>query len=298
MFIYFFSVIDGVLRADLFMPYPPVINLFLSLIRPIQVSRVCNLLTRQSSNTGELLALQQLQAGTATSGDVAQLILDAILGSNGSSVTTADDDNLAVLAALDDGVKSGLGAASELLKLKDTSRAVPQDGLGLINGLLVQLDGLVTTVEAHPSVRDAVLVSGEASVGVLVELVGGDEVSRQDNLDVLGLGLLDQLGNGLGTGLVKERVTNGEVVRDLLEGESHATADDEGVDLVKQVVDELDLVRDLGTTEDGKERSLRGLESLGEVVELLLHEETGGLLGQINANHGRVSTVSSAESIV
>lgn len=256
------------------------------------------LLTGQSSNTRELLALQQLQAGTATSGDVAQLILDTILGSNGGSVTTTNDDNLAVLAALDNGVKSGLGAASELLKLKDTGRAVPQNGLGLVNSLLVQLDGLITTVKAHPSIRDTILVSGEASVGVLVKLVGGDEVGRQDNLDVLGLGLLDQLGNGLGAGLVEERVANGEVVEDLLEGESHATADDEGVNLVKQVVDELDLVRDLGTAQNGKERSLRGLESLGEVVELLLHEETGGLLGQLNANHGRMSTVSSAESIV
>lgn len=283
------------LRADLFNAISPR-HQFIPFAH--STHGACNLLTGQSSNTRKLLALQQLQAGTATGGDVAQLVLDAILGGDGSSVTTADDDNLAVLAALDSGVKGGLGAASKLLKLKDTGRAVPQDGLGLTNGLLEQLNGLLTTVKAHPSIRDTILVSSEASVGVLVELVGSDEVDRQDNLDVLGLGLLDQLGNGLSTGLVEERVANGEVVLDLLEGESHATADDEGVDLVEQVVDELDLVRDLGTTENGKERSLRGLESLGEVVELLLHEETSSLLGQVNANHGRVSTVSSAESIV
>lgn len=259
---------------------------------------VCHLLTRQSSNTGELLALQQLQASTTTGGDVAQLVLDAVLGSNSGGITTTNDDNLAVLAALDSSIESGLGSLGELLKLKDTSRAVPQDGLGLGDGLLVQLDGLLAAVETHPAVGDTRLVSGGASVGILVELVGSDVVDGQDQLDVLVLGLLDQLGNGLGASLIEEGSADGDVVEDLLEGEGHATADDEGVDLVKEVVDELDLVRDLGTAEDGEERSLRGLESLGKVVELLLHEETGSLLGQVNANHGRVSTVGSAESVV
>lgn len=229
---------------------------------------------------------------------MAELVLNTVLGGNSGSVATTDDDNLAVLDTGNGSVESGLGTSSELVKLKDTSGAVPQDGLGLINGLLEESDGLLTAVETHPAVGNTVGIGGVASVSILVELVGSDVVNGQDELDVLGLGLLNQASNGLGTSLVEEGVTNGDVVEGLLEGESHTTADDEGVDLVQEVVNELDLVSDLGTTEDGEERTLRRLESLGKVVELLLHEETGSLLGQIDTDHGGVSTVSSAESIV
>lgn len=258
-----------------------------------------DLLTRQSSNTGKLLALEQLQAGTSTSGDVAQLVLDAILGGDGSCVTTTDDDNLAlVLDTIDNSIQGRLGTVGELLKLKDTSGAVPKDGLGLADSLLVQLHGLLTTVETHPAIGNAFSVGGCASVGVLGELVRGDIVHRQDNLDALLLGLLHKRADRLGSSLVEEGVANGDTLESLLEGESHATANDEGIDLVQQVVDELDLVRDLGTSEDGEEGTLRSFESLGKVVELLLHEETGSLLWEVDTDHGGVSTVGSTESII
>jgi hypothetical protein len=257
------------------------------------------LLTGQSSNTGKLFALEELQAGTTASRDVTNLVLNAVLLGDGGGVTTTDDDDLAVLLdSIDDGVKSGLCATGELLELKDTGGTVPEDGLGLGDGLLVELDGLLTTVKSLPAVGDTILVGGVASVGVLVKLVGGDVVDREDELDALLLGLLNEVTDGLGAGLVEEGVSDGDVLESLLEGEGHATADDEGVDLVKEVVDKLDLVGDLGTTEDGQEGALGVLEGLGEVLELLLDEETGGLLGEIDTDHGRVSTVSSAESVV
>ncbi|KAI6777240.1 hypothetical protein HG530_001185 [Fusarium avenaceum] len=246
-----------------------------------------------SGNTGQLLALEELQAGTTTGGDVAELVLNAVLLGNGSGVTTTDDDDLAVLLdSVDNSIESLLGALGELLELEDTGRTVPEDGLGLSDGLLVELDGLVAAVKSLPAVGDTVLVGGVASVGVLVELVGSDVVDGENELNALGLGLLNEAANSLGTGLVEERVTDGDVLEGLLEGEGHATADDEGVDLVKEVVDELDLVGDLGTTEDGKEGALRLLEGLGEVLKLLLDEETGSLLGEVDTDHGGVSTVS------
>ena len=69
-------------------------------------------------------------------------------------------------------------------------------------------------------------------------------------------------------------------------------------DFIEHVVNELDLVRDLGTTQDGQEGALGLLEGLGEVVELLLDEETGSLLGKVDTDHGAVSTVGSTESVV
>lgn len=257
-----------------------------------------NLLTRESSNTRELLALEQLERSTTTGRDVAELVLNTVLGSDSGSVTTTNDDNLASLGSGNSVVESGFGAAGELLELEDTTRAVPQDGLGLVNGLLEELDRLLTTVETHPAIGDALLVGSLASVGVLVELVGGDEVSRKDNLDVVLLGLLNKVLDSLAASLVKERVTNLHVLKSLLEGESHTTADDEAVDLAEEVVNELNLVRDLGTTENGKEGTLGLLEGLGEVVELLLDKETRGLLGEVDTDHGAVGTVSGTESVV
>ncbi len=67
----------------------------------------------------------------------------------------------------------------------------------------------------------------------------------------------------------------------------------------EQVVDELDLVGDLGATEDGEEGALAGFSrALREVLELLLDQEAGGLLWEVNADHGAVGAVSGAESVV
>ncbi|KAJ6445317.1 hypothetical protein O9K51_00076 [Purpureocillium lavendulum] len=245
-------------------------------------------LTRQGHDAGQGLALEQLEAGAAARRDVAELVLDAVVGGDGGGVAAADDDNLAVLlAAVDDGVERGLCAVGKVGELEDAGGAVPKDRLGVGDGLLVQLDRLLAAVEAHPALGDAVGVGGLARLGVLCELVGRDVVDGEHHLDALGLGLGHEVGHRLGAGLVEERVANGHAVERLLEGEGHAAADDERVDLVEQVVDELDLVRDLGAAEDGQEGALRRLERLGEVVELLLHEEAGGLLGQVDADHGR-----------
>ena len=89
-----------------------------------------------------------------------------------------------------------------------------------------------------------------------------------------------------------------DVFEGLFEGESHASADNQRVDLVQHVLDQLNFVRDLGTTEDGQEGTFGVLEGLCEIFEFLLHEETGSTLGELNSDHTRVSTVSGTESIV
>ena len=282
---------------NLFMCIYVIIFLFVLLFIGEIIMRK-DLLTRQSADTGQLLALEQLQAGSATSGDVAELVLDLVVGGNGSGVTTTDDDGLAGGGGLEGGVHGLLGAVGELLHLEDTGRTVPQDGLGLVDGSLVELDGLLAAVETHPAVGDAGLVGGGGGVGGGAEGVGGDVVDGQDELDVVLLGLLHEAGDLLGAGLVEERVANADALEGLLEGEGHAAADDEQVDLVEQVVDQLDLVADLGAAEDGEEGTLGRLESLGEVVELLLHEEAGGLLGEVDADHGAVGAVGGAEGVV
>ena len=92
--------------------------------------------------------------------------------------------------------------------------------------------------------------------------------------------------------------TYGDVFECLCKGESHATTNDEGVDLVEHVFDELDLVGHLGTAEDGKEGAIGALEDLCKVLELFLHEKPGSLFLEVDANHTSVSTVCSAKGIV
>lgn len=257
-----------------------------------------HLLTGQSSNTGQLLALQKFKRGTTTSRNVRELVLSTVLGSNGSGVTTADDNDRARLSSLDSSVEGLLSSVGEGLHLKDTGGTVPEDGLSLGNSLLVQLDRLGADVQTHEAVRNTLGVGGGANVGIGGELVGGHVVDGQDDLDVVLLGLLDDVADDLAAGLVEEGVTDLDVLEGLLEGKGHAAGDDQAVDLGKEVVDQLDLVGDLGTAQDGEERALRVLEGLGEVLELLLDEETGGLLGQLDTDHGTVGTVGSAESVV
>lgn len=69
-------------------------------------------------------------------------------------------------------------------------------------------------------------------------------------------------------------------------------------DLVEQVLNQLNLVRHFGATEDGEERPLGRLEHFGKVLELFRHEQTGSLLRQVDSDHGRVGAVSGAERVV
>lgn len=226
------------------------------------------------------------------------LVLHLVLGSDGSGVTTTDDDNGAGLGGLDSSVEGLLGGVGEGLELEDTGGTVPEDGLGLGNSGLVQLDGLGTDIQTHVTVGDTGRIGGRANGGIGGELVGGDVVDGEDDLDVVLLGLLDDLADDLAASLIEETVADLDVLEGLLEGEGHGSGDDQAVNLGEEVVNQLDLVGDLGATENGKEGTGRALKSLGEVLELLLHKETGSLLGKVHADHGAVGAMGGTESIV
>lgn len=229
---------------------------------------------------------------------MAELGLSTVLGSDGCSVTTADDDNRTRLSSRNSSIKGLLGSVGEGLQLEDTRRTVPEDGLGLGNSLLVQLNTLLTDIQAHVSIGNTVSIGGIASLGIGGELVSGHVVNGQNNLDIVLLGLLNDIADNLATGLIEQTVANLDVLEGLLEGEGHSTSDDQAVDLGQQVVDQLDLVRDLGTSQNGQEGALGAFQSLSKVLKFLLHQEAGSLLGQVNTNHRAVSTVGSSESVV
>ena len=104
--------------------------------------------TRNVSHTGRIwhgkfasvthLALEELETGTSTSADVAQLVLRAVLRRNSGGITTANDDCRAILCSLNRRVKECFGALSELGKLEDTRRTVGS-GMSTVNGNLLNV---------------------------------------------------------------------------------------------------------------------------------------------------------------
>ena len=60
---------------------------------------------------------------------------------------------------------------------------------------------------------------------------------------------------------VEETVADRHALQDLLEGEGHAAADDDLVGLFEEIVDQRDLVGDLGPAEDRQQRALAGWSS-------------------------------------
>src|SRR5690348_11946124 len=63
------------------------------------------------------------------------------------------------------------------------------------------------------------------------------------------LGLLNKILYGLGALLVEQRLADLNIVQDLLEGEGHASANDDLIDAVDHVVDQLNLIGDLGSAQ-------------------------------------------------
>ena len=83
------------------------------------------------------------------------------------------------------------------------------------------------------------------------------------------------------------------------EGIGHAAADDQLVALGQQILNDRDLVADLGAAQDGNVGMLRIGGGATQVLQLLFHQETGD--GRQEARHalgGGVSAVRRAEGIV
>ena len=111
--------------------------------------------------------------------------------------------------------------------------------------------------------------------GVGGELVGEDVVGGKQKTDALcfrfgegGFGDVELVGFDEGpTSRLALRVE---------EGIGHASADDDGVGFFKQVVDDADLVGDLGPADDGDEGLVWLCQGFAHIGELFFHQQTGG----------------------
>ena len=95
-----------------------------------------------------------------------------------------------------------------LNKCKCAHVPIPQDGPRLGDRITVQLAALRSDIESKPPIRNTGLVRRLPGLRVFVELVGGDVVDGENELDTLGLCLFYERSNLLRARWVKERVAN------------------------------------------------------------------------------------------
>lgn len=135
---------------------------------------------------------------------MAQSIFLASLRNNSRGVSSSNDDNRAILRRLDVSLEQRSRAACECRELENTWRTVPEDGLCAEDGVLEEFARLGTAVEAHPGVGDAGGVGRGGGLGVFVEVIGGDIVNGENELDVVLLRFLDKCGDLLRTSFIEE----------------------------------------------------------------------------------------------
>ncbi len=107
-----------------------------------------------------------------------------------------------------------------------------------------------------------------------LEAEGNDGVDRQDDRAVRALGLFQHAERGRGQVLLGQRLADADALR-MQERVRHGAADHQGVDLGDEVLQEIELGRDLGAADDGDDGLLRCVQRLAERFQLGLHAASG-----------------------
>ena len=131
------------------------------------------------------------------------------------------------------------------------------------------------------------------------ELRRDDVIDGQLEPDAARLRARDDSARAVQPIVLDQRLADRQLLR-LEERVGHRAADEQRVDLAQQVLDDLDLVRDLRAAEDRDERAVGLLHRVAEVLQLLLHQEAGRAFadGADDAVHRRVRAVGRAERVV
>eukprot|EP00899_Mesostigma_viride_P028401 jgi/Mesvir1/8746/Mv26114-RA.1 len=250
------------------------------------------------SDTWQHPALEQLQGSTATGGDVGHLVREASLLDGRDGVTTADDGDHALSRELRQGLGDGIRAHRKLLKLKHAHGPVPDDALALLELIAECLDRGGADIEAHPALRDVVR-GHDLALRISSELVGHVDIHGEKKLNALRSSLGNQVLGEIQLILLDQRGADA-LALGLVEGEDHATAQDQLVALLQQGLDHADLGGHLGASDDGAEGARGVSDGAIEVIQLLLQQVAGhgGLEELGHTGSGGVGAVGRAEGVV
>jgi hypothetical protein len=225
----------------------------------------------EDGDAGQFLALEEFEGGTAAGGDVAEPVLVEAEGAHGRGrVATADDGEGAGRRGVDDRLGDPTGPVGEGGELEHAHRTVPEHGLRTAQHGAEGLDGRRADVQAHLVVGHGVHRDGGGRA------VGGE--GRRDD-DVGGqhddvTEPLEQVTAGIDHVLLQQGGAHGQSLRGE-EGEAHAAADDEAVDLRGEGLDDPELVGDLRSAQDDGVGVLRVLGDAAQHRQLGLDQAAG-----------------------
>src|SRR6266568_3382776 len=198
-------------------------------------------------------ASEELKTGAAAGAHEGDFVAQPGLVESLDAVAAANDALGAIfLSGFSHRASDGIGAVSKTLVLKQTHRAVPEDGLGFEDHLGVSLNGSRADVQARRILRTiwigiqsrALPISDR--LALLVQLIGLDRrrhhvVGGQQELRIPGLGFGQRNFGDVHFVWFHQRCAHSKPLRQP-EGVSHGAADQNGVGLFEQTVYDLNFV--------------------------------------------------------
>src|SRR5215207_1589483 len=232
------------------------------------------------------LAFEPFEEGAAGGRDIGELTGDTgVIQRRDGIAAACHRDELALPGARGGVARRRDRALVEGHVLEGAEGAVPDQRRGVVDGRVDAVDRLRADVQDHAVGRDRVDAVGVVR-GVRLELAGNDGVDRQDDGAVGLARLVHDPPCRRAEVPLGERAPDADVDR-LQEGVRHPAADDEGVDPRDEVLQKIDLGRDLGPAHDRDERARRRLEALREGIELGLQGAAGIGREQVGEPLGR-----------
>mmetsp|Transcript_37253 Transcript_37253/g.83272 ORF Transcript_37253/g.83272 Transcript_37253/m.83272 type:complete len:235 (+) Transcript_37253:1028-1732(+) len=213
-------------------------------------------------------------------------------------VTAAYDGGGAPLGSRYDVIHESFRSGFKTLHLENTHGAIPYYSFGLLDSLFVQGLAFASAIQAHEAIWNALILCHGLDLPILAKFARDDKVNGQNKLHTFLLCLLNDLWHNLCTLLVEEGIADGHSVVDLQEGVGHAASNDHHVHLVQHVRNQLNLVADLGATQNSQKRPSRLVQYLAKRCELLAHEESGHFDVEPLTNHAAVCSMCSAKRII
>ena len=215
------------------------------------------------------------------------------------------------VAAADDGdgirvsqrLCNGNGTLGKRRVFKHAHRAVPDDGFCILDCICIQCHGLGTDVQTLHICGDLVGVHNadlDRCIDRVGEACGNRGVDGQEQLDALFLCLLHHFRTVFDLLTVKQGLADAVALCGK-EGVCHTAADNQGVDLAEQVVDNIQFVGDLCAAENGNEGTFRIRQSLAHDRDFFFNQEAadGGHSGVLcYAGSGSMCAVRSAECVI
>src|ERR1700675_2442421 len=248
-------------------------------------------------DAGEFASAEKFEGGTASGGDVRDLVREAALMDCGDGVTAADDRRGAAAGCGGDGFGNFESPVGESRHFEYAHGAVPDDGLGRGNFLAIGVDGLGTDIEAHPSVGRGGN-RNRLRRRVCFEFGADDLINRKKQSEFLFLRFFTEAPREAELVVFDERFANG-LAFGFEESVSHAAADEHSVGDLHQVFDDFDFVADFGTTKNGDKGAHGVGDRFAEIGQFFFHEQAGGgLLDEAgDANYGSMRAMRGAERV-